>query len=96
MFGISFSGHPHLRRILLPATWEGHPLRKEYPARATEMGPVAISEEEIIAAEEALQFRPEHWGMKSGKEDTDLMFLNVGPNHPSTHGLCPDGHSGGW
>jgi NADH-quinone oxidoreductase subunit C/D len=87
MFGISFSGHPHLRRILLPPTWEGHPLRKEYPARATETGPVAISEDEIVAAEEALQFRPEHWGMQSGGEDSDLMFLNVGPNHPSTHGL---------
>lgn len=87
MFGISFSGHPHLRRILLPPTWEGHPLRKEYPARATEMGPFTLSEEDAEAGDEALQFRPEDWGMKSRREDTDLMFLNVGPNHPSTHGL---------
>lgn len=87
MFGIQFDGHPNLRRILLPPTWEGHPLRKDHPARATEMEPFSLPDDKQVAEQEALRFIPEEWGMKRQTEDSDFMFLNMGPNHPSVHGV---------
>jgi len=87
MFGITFTGHPHLTRILMPETWQGHPLRKEHPARATEMGPFRLPEEKQDAEQRALQFRPEDWGLSRRHEGTDFLFLNVGPQHPGTHGI---------
>ncbi len=87
LFGVRFTGHPGLRRIMMPPTWEGHPLRKDYPARATEYDPFTLSEEKQDAEQEALRFKPEEWGMQRSSEGTDFMFLNLGPNHPSVHGV---------
>jgi NADH-quinone oxidoreductase subunit C/D len=87
LFGIRFAGHPNLRRILTPPTWTGHPLRKDHVARATEMDPYVLTEEREIAEQEALRFKPEEWGMKRHSETADFMFLNLGPNHPSVHGV---------
>jgi NADH-quinone oxidoreductase subunit C/D len=87
MFGIEFTGHPHLVRILMPRTWKGHPLRKDHPARATEMGEFRLSEAKEDAEQEAMRFRPEEWGMQRTRGDSDVIFLNVGPQHPGTHGV---------
>lgn len=87
LFGITFVGHPHLRRILTPPTWQGHPLRKDHPARATEMGRFYLPDDKQEAEEAALQFRPEEWGMKRSRETSDFMFLNMGPAHTGTHGI---------
>lgn len=86
MFGIDIEGHPHLTRLLMPSTWEGHPLRKDYPARATEFDPFELTKAKQDLEMEALTFKPEDWGMKRSTENEDFMFLNLGPNHPSSHG----------
>lgn len=89
MFGIRFEGHPHLRRLLMPPWWTGHPLRKEHPARATEMGRFQLPPEKLDAEQTSLQFKPEDWGLRRHHADPDFdyMFINLGPAHTGTHGV---------
>ena len=87
LFGIEFIGHPNLRRIMMPQTWSGHPLRKDHHARATEVDPFTLSAEKQRAEQEALLFKPEEWGMARASDSSEYMFLNLGPNHPSVHGV---------
>jgi len=87
MFGVEFENHPHLRRILMPPTWNGYPLRKEHPARATEMGPFQMPDDKWDKEQAALEFKPEEWGLKRKSEESEFIFLNLGPQHPGTHGV---------
>ncbi|MGP0148254.1 NADH-quinone oxidoreductase subunit C/D [Pseudomonas oryzihabitans] len=86
MYGIQFDGHPLPKRMLMADNWQGHPLRKDYPARATEFDPYALNAAKQDLEQETLRFKPEEWGMKEHAENSDFMFLNLGPNHPSAHG----------
>jgi len=87
MFGIEVSEHPHLRRILMPPWWEGHPLRKEHPARATEMEPFSMPPDKWEEYQRLLQFKPEDWGLKNNDGEGECLYLNLGPQHPGTHGV---------
>lgn len=87
MFGVRFAGRAHHRRILMSPLWEGHPLRKTHYARATERPPFRMTEAHFAATEAAMQPDPEGWGHPLARDGQELMVLNFGPHHPSTHGV---------
>ncbi|HKT33333.1 MAG TPA: NADH dehydrogenase (quinone) subunit D [Nitrospira sp.] len=96
MMGIRFSGHPDLRRILLPEDYaEGYPLRKDFPAEGRgwrsqfefiprlDEPPVGLTEGEIPERQKEA-FRIEAPTDSRRREE---LLLNMGPQHPSTHGV---------
>ena len=78
LFGINFSGHPNLRRILCHEDFVGNPLRKDYPADGNQelRTPLAHS------------FENDRARMMAEEEDhlSDRVWINIGPAHPATHG----------
>ena len=104
MFGVTFAGHPDLRRILMPENYdEGFPLRKEFPLRGrfsrSEQTRRAMnrSREDVYSREELrmageleseipLDVQPEEAAREHGL-DGEHMVLNLGPQHPATHGV---------
>ena len=87
MFGINFEGHPRLTRLLMPESWQGHPLRKDHVARATDLDPYVMTSRIRREEDASLKFDPDEYGLERQSEDSDFMFLNLGPQHPGTHGL---------
>ncbi|WP_324761100.1 NADH-quinone oxidoreductase subunit D [Haloarcula montana] len=72
LVGIEYEDHPDLRRILLPETWQGHPLSIEYDQTQPQIVPLR---------ENANPLTDDH------RAGPDTMHLNIGPHHPSTHGV---------
>lgn len=82
-YGIHFQGHPDLRRILNHWQFQGHPLRKDYPIGQGQICYQTDSLEKEIKARLAVN------GVdQTLMEDinTEIMYLNLGPSHPATHG----------
>ncbi|WP_435152884.1 NADH-quinone oxidoreductase subunit D [Haladaptatus sp. DFWS20] len=73
LVGIDYEGNPDLRRILLPETWQGHPLSRNYDQDQPQI--VSFNEHKNPIQEDHLD------------EESDTMFLNIGPHHPATHGV---------
>ena len=76
LLGIRFDGHPNMRRIFLSDTFKGHPLRKDYPADKEQ----EIDMEEEFESESAEE-------IEDAPEGSEILHINMGPQHPSTHGV---------
>jgi NADH-quinone oxidoreductase subunit C/D len=74
LVGTEYEDHPDLRRILLPESWQGHPLSMDYDSNQSQV---------VTLREHANPLEADH----RGGEDAETMFLNIGPHHPSTHGV---------
>ncbi len=96
MYGVIFEGHPDLRRILMPENYEeGYPLRKDFPLR----GRFSRAEQTRLAMSRELEdlYSLDELAVsgRSGRRDADPdegletqnMILNIGPQHPATHGV---------
>ncbi|MFD1686851.1 NADH-quinone oxidoreductase subunit D [Halobellus litoreus] len=73
LIGIDYEDHPDLRRILLPDTWQGHPLSQNYDQDRPQI--VTLKEWENPLADDHRE------------EEGDTMYVNIGPHHPATHGV---------
>ena len=76
-YGIHFKNHPNLKRILNHKEFKGHPLRKDYPIT---QGQLCHQSDDLM---DEMTPRLKNKGYTSHEE---LMFLNLGPAHPASHG----------
>lgn len=85
-FGIVFIGHPDMRRMFLRTDWVGYPLRKDYDPASN---PLRL-EDETNEDYTCRWVEDENGKVKKidGKVfEDDEYVINVGPQHPSTHGV---------
>lgn len=88
LLGIKFIGHPDMRRFFLRNDWVGHPLRKDYDANP-ELNPIRL-EDEINEDDSKIYVEDEAGNVveKPTKVfEEDEYVVNIGPQHPSTHGV---------
>lgn len=86
-FGIKFLGHPDMRRIFLREDWTGYPMRKD--DKPEEENPLRMDNEPL--ADVTTQYNRQPDGSIMTQENTifteDDYVVNIGPQHPSTHGV---------
>ncbi len=88
-YGIIFINHPDMRRFFLRNDWVGHPLRKDYDDNP-ELNPVRLEDE--VNEDDSCRWEEDPETGKVTKVDTkvfedDEYVINIGPQHPSTHGV---------
>lgn len=87
-FGILFIGHPDLRRLYLRNDWVGYPLRKDDDPN-DERNPLRMDNEPTIDTTHELELNPDG----TIKDNENVIFddreyvVNIGPQHPATHGV---------
>ncbi|MDR0393672.1 MAG: NADH-quinone oxidoreductase subunit D [Tannerella sp.] len=87
-FGIAFTGHPDMRRLYLRDDWVGYPLRKDFD-ESEAINPLRMSNEEVIDTTSSLEIDEKGHTV----ERTHVLFeddeyvMNIGPQHPATHGV---------
>ena len=87
-YGIKFINHPDMRRFFLRNDWVGFPLRKDYDANP-ELNPIRMTDE--INEDDTVSYQEDEKGKVKavpGKVfGEDDYVVNIGPQHPSTHGV---------
>ena len=85
-FGIHFIGHPDMRRLYLREDWVSHPFRKDYDES---LNPLRMTNEEPDDVTHHYEELPD--GSVIEKRDVlfdqDEYIINIGPQHPATHGV---------
>lgn len=87
MLGIRFINNPDMRRFFLNSDWVGFPLRKDYDANPV-LNPVNPESKEIIdIAPRIMEVNGTLKEEKVNIFEEDDYIINIGPQHPSTHGV---------